>query len=145
MGGWIADGPVSRTVSFRWTFPYRASPAGAPAPLVPVRLGIGGYVVDLLLLVDTGAQASLLDGIHVRAAGLDIFSGPPRPFFGFLGASTTAHAHRVRLQVGSVELERSVHFTPQPMMRSVLGRDLLADFRLGLRELHQELLLGPEF
>lgn len=129
---------------FRWIHPYRPSGGGRPAPLVPARVTIGLYSVDVLLLVDTGAEHTLLDGIHVRAAGGDIFTGPGMTFSGFLGASTIAHAHRIRLQIGDAELERDVHFSTQPLPRQILGRDLLDGFLRGVRELHQECYLEPE-
>lgn len=109
-----------------------------------MRLQIDDFVAEFPVLVDTGAERSLFDGIHVRAAGRDIFSGNAETYHGFLGASTTAYEHRVFLQIEGVDLEVTLSFTTAPISRQVLGRDVLEHFVLGLREKHLELYLAPE-
>ena len=100
------------------------------------------YKSDFLALVDTGAERSLLEGVHLRAADIDIFAGRELVFQGFLGARTVAYLHSARLRIGSTQLETEVAFSTQPLLRQVLGRDLMAYFALGLREMAMEVYLG---
>jgi hypothetical protein len=66
------------TIHFPSSYPYRYDAGGTPAPLLPVRLQLGAYVADFLALVDTGAERTLLEGVHLRAANLDVFDGIPQ-------------------------------------------------------------------
>lgn len=132
-------------LEFSHTYPYRYDPNGNLLPLVPLRLHLAkDYVVEFLALLDTGAERTLLEGVHLRAAGMDVFEGKPLTFQGFLGARTVAYLHPARVAVANQELEIEVAFSTQPLLRPVLGRDLLAHFKLGLRERTSELYLEPE-
>lgn len=123
---------------------YRYDSGDTLAPLLPIRLKIGEYSADFLVLVDTGAERTLLEGVHARAAGLDIFDGTPLTFQGFLGARTVAYLHRVRVVIEDIEVAAEVAFSTQPLARQVLGRDLLAFVKLGVRERASEFYLASE-
>ena len=112
--------------------------------MVPLGLQIGAYVADLWTLVDTGAELSLLEGVHLRHAGVDIFSGRAMNFSGFLGAGMTAYFHPVRVTVADLQLELELPFSTGPVRREILGRDLLYYFRLELRERALEFQLAPD-
>ena len=142
MCGWARS--ALPAVEFPWSYPYRYDASGTPAPIVPVRLQIGHYQVDVLMLVDTGAERTLLEGVHARAAGLDIFDGKSVTFQGFLGARTVAYLHKARLVIGETELEADIAFSTQPLARQILGRDVLAHFALCMRERASEFYLAPE-
>lgn len=126
------------------TLPARSDAGGTLAPLLPVRLRLAGYQADFLLLVDTGAERTLLEGVHVRAAGLDVFDGPSLALQGFLGARTTAYLHKATLVIGDSEVETEIAFSTQPLARQVLGRDIQSNFQLGLRERALEFYLANE-
>lgn len=129
---------------FSLVYPYRYDDSGVLAPLLPVRLSLESYTADLVLLVDTGAERTLLNGTHLRAAGLDIFAGNPLNFQGFAGARMVAYLHRVRLEIGEYQLDSEIAFSTQPLLRQVMGRDLMAYFGLALRERSLEFYLAPE-
>lgn len=130
---------------FDWKYSYRYSPSGgAPAPLVPIRLSLGEYQVDFLALLDTGAEQTLLDGVHLRAAGIDIFSGNERRFQGFLGAGTVAYEHPSTLTIENLEVHLPIAYSSFPIGRQVMGRDLMAHFGIALREQVMEFWLTPE-
>lgn len=124
--------------------PYRSLGRVAPAPVLPVRLLLGTSEFDVAALVDTGAEESLFDGHLLRAAGRDLFAGPEQSFQGFVGAGTVGYRHRVRLQVGGLDLDLEVHFSTVSLSRQVLGRDVLQYFLVGLRERAGELYLAPD-
>ncbi|MBI3924104.1 MAG: hypothetical protein HY319_01055 [Armatimonadetes bacterium] len=126
-----------------WTFRYRDCGYG-PAPIIPIQLLMGDHRVGLMAVVDTGATETLLEGVHLRAAGIDIFSGRPRAFQGFLGTRATAYLHRCHVLVGELEVDLEVAFSTQPLLREVLGRDILAHFVLEVRERAMELSLKPD-
>lgn len=132
-------------LEFSHTYPYRYDANGSPLPLVPIRLHLAqDYVVEFLALLDTGAERTLLEGVHLRAAGLDVFEGKPLNSQGFLGARTVAYLHPARVTLANQELDLQVAFSTQPLLRPVLGRDLLAHFKLGLRERTSELYVESE-
>lgn len=115
-----------------------------PAPLVPVQLELATYQVDFLALLDTGAALTLLDGVHVRAAGIDIFSGKPVDLQGFMGGRHTAYVHRATLTIVDKAIESNFAFSTQTLLRQVLGRDFLSHFTLGIRERALEIHLSPD-
>lgn len=133
------------SLDFSLSYPYRYDAAGSLTPLLPMQLVLPpDYAAEFLALVDTGAERTLLEGIHLRAAGIDVFSGKPLTFQGFLGARTVAYLHRVQLTIGPSQIELEVAFSTQPLLRPVMGRDLMAYFGLALRERASQFFLEPE-
>jgi hypothetical protein len=124
--------------------PYRYDEYGRYGPFLGVGLAVNGHHFDMLCLVDTGAERTLLDGQHLRIAGVDIYTGKPVKVGGFLGPSLVVYEHAVHLVVQEVEISMRILFAAQPLERVVLGRDFLGEFRFGLREGASELFLGDE-
>ena len=131
-------------LEFQWQLPYRYDERGRYGPFIGIGLILDATRHDMLCLLDTGAERSLLDGQHLRAAGLDIFAGQPRRVGGFLGSSVIVYEHSVRLAVQDVELALPVLFSSQPLERAVIGRDVLAELRFGLREHAGEIYLAED-
>ncbi len=129
------------TFEFVHRFPYRPLGAHLPSPALPIRLKLGDHVADIVVLVDTGAERTLLDGMHVRAAGFDLFQGAEVPFYGFLGSRMTAYGHQAKMEIAGLSLDTEIAFSTQPLSRQVLGRDLLEPFILAIREGYLELYL----
>lgn len=100
------------------------------------------HTADVVVLVDTGAERTLLDGLHVRAAGIDLFQGVEVPFYGFLGSRMTAYGHQARVEIVNLAIDAEIAFSTQPLSRQVLGRDLLEPFLLAIREGYLELYLS---
>ncbi|MBI3930146.1 MAG: hypothetical protein HY319_31710 [Armatimonadetes bacterium] len=132
-------------MEFLWQYAYRPLPSGGlPAPLLPLRLVLGDYRVDFLALLDTGAEQTLLDGIHLRAAGIDIFRGSAKRFQGFLGAGAAAYEHPSILLLEDLELGLPLAYSAFPLPRQVLGRDVMSHLTVALRERSLELFVTPE-
>ena len=100
--------------------------------------------MDFLALLDTGAEQTLLDGVHLRAAGIDIFSRVQKRFQGFLGATPVAYEHLSTIVIEDLELRLPLAYSTFPIGRQVLGRDLMAHLGVALRERHMEFWLTPE-
>jgi hypothetical protein len=141
ISGWACKVP---DLAFRWQLPYRFDDRGRYGPLVAVGLVMKKARHDMLCVLDTGAERTLLDGQHLRAAGLDMFAGQPRRVSGFLSSSVLVYEHIVRLVVQEVDLELPVLFSTQPLERAVIGRDVMAHFWLGLRERAGEIYLSED-
>ncbi len=131
-------------LDFPYTFPYGYLERASREPVLPIRLILRGEAIDLQVLVDTGAERTLLEGVHLRPVGIDIFRGNEVTFKGFLGSGMVAYEHPARLQVAGIELDMSIAFSTQPMSRQVLGRDVLEYLILGIREKALELYVSPE-
>lgn len=130
-------------LDYRWTIPYRYE-ENFLRPLVSAGLLVDGqrFVIDCLL--DTGAERTLLDGQLLRAAEIDIWAGDEVRFQGFMGAGLVCYEHNVRLAIREVEMDIPVCFSATPLIRQVLGRDVLTHFQVGLRERYLEIYLSPE-
>jgi clan AA aspartic protease len=102
-------------------FAYDASD-DPPAPIVPVRVSgpIGGDAVMLPMLVDTGADCTLVPASIVRRLALpqiDVIS-----VTGVGGAKQRTTVHAARVEFGGMRLlARVVAFVDE----AILGRDLL--------------------
>lgn len=127
-------------MSLQLSFTERITFQDSPGALVT--LSLADYEVDMPVLIDTGAKLSLLDGVHARSAGLEIFQGRPRAFQGFLGARTVAYQHPARLRLGSLRLDCELAFSTQPLLRQVLGLDVLQHLRFGLDQRAREMFLA---
>ncbi|MBM3466069.1 MAG: hypothetical protein FJX76_28605 [Armatimonadetes bacterium] len=132
------------SLDFRWQLPYRYDDYGRFGPFVDVGLVMNENRHDFLCLLDTGAERTLLDGQHLRAVGLDLYEGRPRRVSGFLAYSVVVYEHRVGLAICGLELDMPVLFSTQPLDRAVIGRDVMAEFRFGLRERAGEIFLSAE-
>lgn len=131
-------------LDFRWQLPYRYDEHGRFGPLICIGLTTNSNRHDMLCLLDTGAERTLLDGQHLRAAGLDLFPGTRRRVSGVLASSVVVYEHRVAHAIADLELELAVLSSTQPLNRAVIGRDLLSALRLGLRERAGEIYLSVE-
>lgn len=93
-----------------------------PAPVVPVRISapVGEEAVMLPMLVDTGADCTLVPALIVRQLGLpqiDVIA-----LTGVGGARNSASVHVAAVELGGLRLlARVVAFTDE----AILGRDVL--------------------
>ncbi len=118
---------------------YDASYYDPPAPVAQVALrGMDGGAVlrDVLLLLDTGADITLLPRFAVERLGVKPLAGKEYELLGFDGSRSTAQA---------VELEmiflRKVYRGRYLLIdddRGVLGRDVMANVVLRLHGPRQE-------
>jgi len=99
-----------------------------PAPVATVvlrNITSGATVPDVLLLLDTGADVTLLPRAAIEALGVAIVSGLTYDLVGFDGSRTTAHA----ADLDMIFLKKA--FRGRYLLiqgdRGVLGRDVLAN------------------
>jgi predicted aspartyl protease len=101
--------------------PYDAS-VDPPAPMVPVRIAgpVGDEAVMLPMLVDTGAECTLVPALLVRQLGLpqiDVIG-----VTGVGGGRTRTAVHAASVELGGLRmLARIVAFADE----AILGRDIL--------------------
>lgn len=130
--------------TFEHVLPYRRIGGRPPCPALELTVAVGMIEFDVVALVDTGAEFSLLDGSMLRAAGIDLLAGPSQTFRGFMGARSVGHAHRAVLTAAGRAVAMEVHFSTMPLERPVLGRDFLEYFVVAVRERTQEVHVARE-
>lgn len=115
--------------------PAPASPPGsavaAPGGPIVVAAELNGTVVNLI--VDTGADRTLLSPAALARAGLDASAGRPVRIVGVTGGSEAREIVVSRLDVAGASLGPVpviVHEVPAPGADGLLGRDLLDAFTL---------------
>lgn len=115
-------------------FPYLKQPSAinpsAPwisRPVVPVRLEYKAVSLEVLALLDSGADISLFNATVAEELLIDITSGDHQEFFGISGHTIDVYYHSIGIQlVGSSEsITVTVGFTTSRFTRAVLGQ---ADF-----------------
>lgn len=112
-----------------------APPRGAAVPAgggpIVVAAELNGAAVNLI--VDTGADRTLLSPAAVARAGLDATAGRPVRIVGVTGGSEAREIVVSRLEVAGTSLGPVpviVHEVPAPGADGLLGRDLLDAFTL---------------
>ncbi len=68
-------------------------------PLIPIRLSAKGRTIQILALIDSGADTSLFHASIATKLGLDTDIGQTMSYNGIEGQSIMGHIHRVDLQV----------------------------------------------
>jgi Aspartyl protease/Domain of unknown function (DUF4124) len=111
-------------------------PASATIPLAggaPIMVTAQLNGVPLTLMLDTGADRTMLAPAAVARAGLDVSRGRPVRVFGVTGASEAYEVTLPRLDIAGARLGPVavvVHDVPTPDIDGLLGRDLLTAFTL---------------
>jgi len=90
--------------------------------------------VDLLAVIDTGAQYSLFNGARAALIGLDLTAGK-RVILGGLAGRMIAWLHQVDLEILGARFRCEVAFSEQPIPRELLGRHtVFKQIRIAFRE-----------
>lgn len=118
---------------------YDASHYDPPAPVAQVMLrdlNSGPLLRDVLLLLDTGADITLLPRIVVERLGVKPLSGQNYELVGFDGSKSTAQAAELEMIFLNKAYRGRYLLTDDD--RGVLGRDVLASVVLLLHGPRQE-------
>src|SRR5712692_5766616 len=94
-------------------------------PMIGIRLSRGNKGINLLALIDSGADSSLFHKSVADALGIDYKQGPSRDFSGISGrqAKITAYFHEVHLTVlGLSSIDLAVGFTESDGVAALLGQ-----------------------
>ena len=106
-----------------------------------MNIGANGGQIDLLAIVDTGAQNTLVSPQYAGAVGLDLNAGRLKEFSTANGGLLRAYGHTVRINIFGEELESEIFFSEAILNRCLLGRDILEKMQIGLKESHTTLYL----
>jgi hypothetical protein len=96
-------------------------------PVIPIQLRNGDAVVQVLALVDSGADGSLFNTQLADEIGIDWRKGEYRQFTGIEGSPVDVYMSDVEIHVGggASRIQASVGFTTSRGVGAVLGQ---ADF-----------------
>jgi hypothetical protein len=132
--------------------PVPPPPAAAPAGVVIPYTG-GPLVVDALLngvplrlLLDTGADRTLISPAAMARAGADTAGGTPVRIRGVTGDAVAALVSVPRLDVAGTRLGPVavvVHALPDQSVDGLLGRDVLDAFSITVDAVSQRAILVP--
>lgn len=130
----------------RIEFKHRISYRGYPGhernyPVVAMRVKSGEAETDILTVVDTGTELTLVSPEHAQELNIDIQSGRREFFSPTRGGDLVAWGHRVQVRIFDEVFDSEIFFPEEPIFRCLLGRDILAKTQLGLREYHGQLFL----
>ena len=130
--GEIPSPPISSTI-----------PLATGEPIV-IAAQVNG--VPLRLIVDTGADRTMLAPTALARAGLDASNGRPIRVVGVTGASDGYEVSLPRLEIAGAHLGPVaviVHALPVPGIDGLLGRDLLHAFTLTVDAASGHAILTP--
>lgn len=94
-------------------------------PLVPVVLSYGGKTVEVLALVDSGADAALFHASLAREIGIALEAGTKQTFYGISpdkGIEVYLHKIRLQLKGASDNIEMEVGFTESKGVGALVGQ-----------------------
>ena len=127
------------TVEYTHRIQYRTLPKhGRSFPVLDVQLSHNEQSIDVITVVDTGAEFTLISGGYAMGIGLDLQSGRKGELH-TLGGSIVYWSHNVKVNIFDIFIEIEIRFSEQSIPRNLLGRDLLEYMRIGLREKHESL------
>ena len=126
------------SVDYSYALGYLPAERHRSFPGLPIQVGnpnVPDQAVEVPAHLDSGAEYSLFGGWIARSIGLDLLSGPPRPYASTTGASIEARVHRAVLihpLLGTFPLE--IGFSLSNIHRNLLGRDFFNLVQIGFRE-----------
>jgi predicted aspartyl protease len=128
-------------------------PAASPSATIPLPAGDSPIMVaallngvPLTLMLDTGADRTMLAPSALARAGLDASAGRPVRVLGVTGTSDAFEVTLARLDVAGARLGPVavvVHELPAPNVDGLLGRDLLHAFTLTVDAASGHAILTP--
>jgi clan AA aspartic protease len=108
-----------------------------------LQLSNNGQPIEVITVVDTGAEYSLISGELAAGIGLNLESGVKKELSTLRGP-IICWSHKVQVSFFENVIEAEIRFSDQSIPRNLLGRDLLEHMQIGLREKHEYLYLHPQ-
>ncbi len=93
-----------------------------------------GKAVDLLAIVDTGAENTLVSPEFGTDIGLVLQTGNRKSFKAANGFSFAAYGHQVQVRILDETFHAELFFPEIPLHRCLLGRDIMQKMQIGLNE-----------
>jgi predicted aspartyl protease len=81
-------------------FSYKKLANGLIRPIIPIELRLGGHIARYEVLIDSGADISILNAEIADMLGVDMKSGRPGMFVGVTGVPEQSYIHKVTIVVG---------------------------------------------
>lgn len=123
------------TVHYKYQKGYRYYPnLKGLYPVLEMKLEANGREIELPVIVDTGAQNTIVSPQYASALGLDLTTGNVRDFSTIGGDRIRAYGHPVQIGILGEVLSSVIYFTESTLPRCLLGRDLLEKMQIGLKE-----------
>jgi hypothetical protein len=99
-----------------------------------MNLETNGGSIDVLTIVDTGTQKTLVSAEFALPLGLTINAGTKTPFTPMSGHTIYGYGHPVRVTIFGERLDLEICFAETKLERCLLGRDVLQLMQIGLNE-----------
>ncbi len=115
-------------------------------PLIPIRLSAKGRTIQLLALIDSGADVSLFHSSIAAKLGLDTDIGQTMRYNGIEGQSITGQLYTVDLQVvgANERMTMNVGFTDSSGVHAILGQqDFFEHYQITFERYNERLELKP--
>jgi hypothetical protein len=133
-------------------FPYIKIPQADPTkkwlsrPLIPVIIFGPKSNIEVLALIDSGADKCLFNAQIGREIGLEVEKGKPETFMGIEGGRLIAYVHKIKLQVVGIEniIEIEAGFVDSPAADAILGQEGFFDaFKIKFEKDHNIIEITP--
>jgi predicted aspartyl protease len=133
-------------------FPYIKTPQADPTkkwlsrPLIPVIIFGPKSNIEVLALIDSGADICLFNEQIGREIGLEIEKGKTEAFMGIEGGRLVAYIHKIKLQVVGIEkiIEIEAGFVDSPAVNAILGQEGFFDaFKIKFEKDHNIIEITP--
>jgi hypothetical protein len=133
-------------------FPYIKTPQAYPIkkwlsrPLIPVIILGPKSNIEILALIDSGADKCLFNAQIGREIGLEVEKGKPETFMGIEGGRLIAYVHKIKLQVVGIEniIEIEAGFVDSPAADAILGQEGFFDaFKIKFEKDHNIIEITP--
>lgn len=136
---------MSQEIQFEHTFFYReVPPSPILRPALNVRIFASGGQVDLIAVLDSGAEYCLFNGTRAASLGIDLVAGQ-QIAMSSLGGTFPAYLHAIEVEIGGIRLRIQAAFSERHISRELLGRHTLFDQTIwGIREYRQEIYFSAD-
>ena len=129
------------SVEYKYKESYRFFPKVGEVPAVSMNIAANGKSLDLLAIIDTGSANTIISPDYAVALSIEIENGEPKQFHTATGEKFLAYAHQMEIRILNEFLRFQVYFPDQVFHRCLIGRDLLNEMQVGVKESHSTVYL----
>jgi Aspartyl protease len=125
-------------------FRYLSYNGGLVRPVMPLRVAVANQWVDASVLVDSGADITILDAELAEDLGLTLEDGAHAVIRGATGHDQDVYFHQVQLTVGPISYGARVAFTRRAEPYGLAGQlGLFDQFHISFDRRAEEFELRP--
>ena len=101
------------TVEYTHRIQYRTLPKHRVSfPVLDVQFSNNGQSIDVITVVDTGAEYTLISGAYAKGIGLDLQTGKMEELH-TLGGPIVCWSHKVEVSIFDIKIEIEIRFSEQ--------------------------------